>query len=411
MTIERVGVAGEAVLGRSELASEVAGACAGGGRLAGLFGSPRRDGSVELRAVLAVPGGYRTLGTRLPAGDLSHPSISSAVPAASWYERELHDLYGVESTGHPRLDPLVFPSPASAPRPAIAGSARPLDPDPLALSAHASGEGMFTIPYGPVRSGVFESVEYLVETFGEDIPRLRSRVHHKHRGVGSRFPALTPADGVLLAERVEGTVSVAHAVAYCRAIEELTGTVVPVEAELVRLVHAEIERIVNHLDSMIRHTEGSYQVVANARLAVHKERLMRLRSAMCANRFGRGVAVPGGVSGPLRIPPESARRTLSDIARAVAADVSALMVTPSFLDRLRKTGPLPPQVVAEHGAVGPVGRGRRPTGLSRRAPRQGRHPAADLGPPRCRLPVPRLRLCGTVHPPPGELVAAFPPPR
>jgi Ni,Fe-hydrogenase III large subunit len=175
--------------------------------------------------------------------------------------------------------------------------------------------------------------------------------------VGSRFVALSPADGLMLAEVVEGTVSVAHAVAYCRAIEDLSSTVVPVGAELVRLVHLEIERVVNHLDSMIRHTEGSYQVVANARLATHKERLMRLRAAMCSNRFGRGVVVPGGVSGPLRIPPSDARRQLSGIARAVAADLSALMATPSFLDRLRAAGVLLAELVAGHGGLGPVGRG------------------------------------------------------
>ena len=74
-----------------------------------------------------------------------------------------------------------------------------------------SGEGVFTIPYGPVRSGVFESVEYLVETSGEEIPHLRTRVYHKHRGLDRRFGDLDVDDAVLLAERVEGTNSVAHA--------------------------------------------------------------------------------------------------------------------------------------------------------------------------------------------------------
>ena len=35
-------------------------------------------------------------------------SIVPELPAAAWYERELHDQYGIEITGHPDLRPLVF---------------------------------------------------------------------------------------------------------------------------------------------------------------------------------------------------------------------------------------------------------------------------------------------------------------
>src|SRR5207248_2679078 len=44
------------------------------------------------------------------------------------------------------------------------------------------------------------------------------------------------------------------------------------------------------------------------------------------------------------------------LEKAVLADAWALMGTASFLDRLRRTGPLPPQRAREHGALGPVGK-------------------------------------------------------
>ncbi len=86
-----------------------------------------------------------------------------------------------------------------------------------------AGHGLFTMSHGPVRSGVMESIEYLVETPGEDIPHLGLRVFYKHRGIEKRFEQLSVADGVLLAERTEGVASVAHALAYCHAIEALAG--------------------------------------------------------------------------------------------------------------------------------------------------------------------------------------------
>ena len=114
------------------------------------------------------------------------------------------------------------------------------------------GPGLFTIPHGPVRSGVMESIEYLVETPGEDIAHLNMRVFYKHRGIEKRFEQLTAADGVLLAERTEGVASVAHALAYCHAMERLAGISVPWPAALVRVLHAELERLAAHLDAAVR---------------------------------------------------------------------------------------------------------------------------------------------------------------
>jgi formate hydrogenlyase subunit 5 len=294
----------------------------------------------------------------LEVGTRSYPSVTSEVPAAAWYERAIHDLFGLLPLGHPRLDPLILPVAPGSPHPVpcVDHENMPIELDEGPLHGQVSGEGVFTIPYGPVRSGVFESVEYLVETTGEEIPHLRTRVHHKHRGLDARFTTLHPRDAVLLAERVEGTASVAHATAYAQAIERLCGVDVNWRAQLVRVLHAELERIAVHLDSIIRHTEGAGQAVAYARISRAKEQIQRLRAQLCGSRFGRGVVVPGGVSGPPSRDPAEVLQRASRVEGALLSDLRALMRTPSFLDRLRGTGEVPHEVAALHGAVGPIGR-------------------------------------------------------
>ncbi len=329
----------------------------GGDRFGGLFGCAVANGT-RLLAILAVDGSLDTEVVVVPDGE-SFASLSARLPAAIWYEREIHDLFGLEAVGHPRLDPLLLPlAPGSArPRP---GSGKPLDPveiDPSPLPTHLQGEGVFTISYGPVRSGVFESIEYLVETPGEDIPHLRTRVFYKHRGVEIRFEGMDVSDGVLMAERCEGVASVAHAIAYCGAIEAIAGVEIPPAAGLVRVVHAELERIANHLDSVIRHTEAAGQAVAYARLTLHKERVQRLRARLCGSRFGRGAVVPGGVTGPIRLDAGQIFAALEEIEHGTRADLRLLMATPSFLDRLRGTGVVPPELARSYGALGPLGRG------------------------------------------------------
>jgi len=342
-----------------ELAATVAAAVDEGARFAGIFATGGDDGATRLRALTAAGGSLQAFEAMLPAGAERYPAVTPMVPGAFWYEREIHDLFGLIPDGHPRLDPLVFPltgQSADRPRPGRADGPSRLEPNTAALSGHVEGEGVFTIPYGPVRSGVFETVEYLVETFGEDIPQVRVRPYLKHRGIARRFCGLDPTDGVLLAERVEGTMSVAHAVAFCQAVETLAGVDPPPAAHLVRVLHAELERVAHHLDSMIRHCEGAGQAVAYARLSWHKERILRLQAGLCGNRFGRGAVIVGGVAQSPLIPAEGVLAELDRIESDVTRDLRTLMTTPSFLDRLRATGVVSPAIATTHGARGPVGR-------------------------------------------------------
>jgi formate hydrogenlyase subunit 5 len=330
-----------------------------GARFAGLIATARHDGSTILQAIVANGRVLEIIESALAPGEMRYPAITPVVPPAAWYEREIHDLFGIRPSGHPRLDPLVLPlfPGDTRPRPGVRTQVHPLTPDDLPLPGHLSGEGVFTIPYGPVRSGIFESVEYLVETPGEEIPHLRTRVYHKHRGIDRRFEELSLDDAVLLAERVEGTTSVAHALAFSQALESLAKVEPSRPAALVRVIHAELERIAVHLDSVVRHTEGAGQAIAYARLSIHKESVLRLRARLCGHRFGRGVVIPGGVRGGLQIDPAEALDDVSQLEMAITGDAKALMETPSFVDRLRGTGPLSPARVLEHGALGPVARG------------------------------------------------------
>jgi len=310
-----------------------------GRRFAGLFAA-RRGGGITLSAHVAGPEGIDTLESPLPPGAVGYPALSPMLDAAFWYERVIHDETGLIPQGHPRLAPLLAPG----------------SPEDHALPRHVAGYGLFTIPHGPVRSGVFESMEYLVETPGEAIPHLNMRIFYKHRGVAARFAGMTVADGALLAERVEGIASVAHALAYCHAVEAVEGCEIPVAAALVRVLYAELERIANHLDVAMRLADAGGLAVAAARFALHKERVMRLVSQACGSRFGRGVVVPGGVSGFPRQPPGQILAAIGPLEREIRADAELLMGTSSFLDRLRGTGPLTPERAREHGALGPIGK-------------------------------------------------------
>jgi formate hydrogenlyase subunit 5 len=348
----------EAIAGRAGAAPWRSGILArvqDGDRFAGLFATSR-DGGALLTAILAGPGGLTAADTMISADGGSYPALTPDVPAASWYERALRDLSGLRPEGQLRPEPLLLPLDGASPRPRPGGAAvAGLQPAEQPGPTDVTGYGLFTIPHGPVRSGVLESLEFLVETPGEDIPHLTIRPHYKHRGIAKAFEGQDTAGGVLMAERVEGIASVAHALAYCHAVEALAGITVSEYAGLVRVLHAELERIANHLDVAARLCDAAGLAVAAARLGWHKEQLMRLVSGLCGSRFGRGVITVGGVAVGDRDWAGLAGQ-LAPLRARVARDATALMRTSSFLDRLRGTGVLDPGLARAWGALGPVGR-------------------------------------------------------
>lgn len=65
---------------------------------------------IELDYVLFSLGGDRKaiLKVDLPPGEPTIDTVGGLWEAANWYERETHDLFGVEFTGNPDLSPLLL---------------------------------------------------------------------------------------------------------------------------------------------------------------------------------------------------------------------------------------------------------------------------------------------------------------
>jgi formate hydrogenlyase subunit 5 len=332
-----------------DLAGEVK---AVGGRLMMLFATGEPAGS-ELCAIAAAPGGVVRVRADMTAG--SYPALTPTISAAHWFEREIHDLYGIVPENHPRLEPLVRHEPDRGEL--LMPEADDVVPEHRGAQ-RLSGPGVFVIPYGPVRSGVFESVQYLVQTGGEDVAYCAQRLFFKRRGAEQRICQVPLELAVLVAERVSGTSSVAHALAFSHAVESLAETEVPARGLAIRRVVAELERLYNHLEVTVRECEDASLAVAQAQFAALKERLHRLAGELVGNRFLRGAVVPGGTRVDLgRESVGLIGDALGDWERDFARTLTMLLRTDSFLDRLVSAGPLSEQDAIDFGCVGPVARG------------------------------------------------------
>lgn len=269
-------------------------------------------------------------------GGARYPSLGHLLPAAHWLEREI------------ALSSLS-PEPMPAPVPLEVAGGTPVEP-----LLDARGIGVFTIPFGPIRSGVVESILYDVATAGEDMLRVAVRGGFKHRGLERRLTEV-PIDQIsLVGERVAGVFSVSGALAICQAVEAAASVEVSAEAAGVRGVLAELERLYNHCDSILKLTEDASLAVAMAQMGILKERVLRLLAEISGHRYGRGVVTLGGVTAGV------SPKHLRDVLRRWRADARQvrhlLLATNSFLDRLQRTGRISREDVAALGGSGPLAR-------------------------------------------------------
>ena len=107
---------------------------------------------------------------------------------------------------------LKVPTTASTdvpgPRTVIANEPlRPLaehTPELSSWTVPVHGHDAYQVAVGPIHAGVIESGHFRFHVVGDRILFVDVRLFYKHRGLADWFAAMTPDDGVLLAERAEG---------------------------------------------------------------------------------------------------------------------------------------------------------------------------------------------------------------
>jgi formate hydrogenlyase subunit 5 len=236
-------------------------------------------------------------------------------------------------------------------------AARLTAPDADRLERRVEGLDVFAIPYGPVRSGIFEAIQFQIETGGEDVPRIQTRPFFKHRGRERRHRGLRPRLAAHVAERVAGIASVAYATAFAQACERAARVQPPARADRWRALYAELERMACHLDVIAKEAETTALYVGQARFQILKEQIVRLRARLTGSRFARGVVIPGGVCFEGRVSLQEMLGELDAFERDLRRDRKLFVETASMTDRLFGSGRLERELVEEYSAVGPLARG------------------------------------------------------
>jgi Ni,Fe-hydrogenase III large subunit/Ni,Fe-hydrogenase III component G len=288
------------------------------------------------------------------------PSLATRSFAASRFEREVHDLFGIVPHGHPdprRLALHQFWPAGYHPlrRDAAARTDFRDEGQPFPFRT-VDGEGIFEITVGPVHAGIIEPGHFRFSVEGETIVNLETRLGFVHKGTEKLFETLPLARTWELAERISGDTSVGHALAYCRALEQLTGCTVPPRAAVLRAVLLELERLYNHIGDVGMIVNDTGFGFGHAHCFRLREELLRLNERLSDHRLLRGAVVPGGVAGAVTAPPRSLARDVARLVREFEEVARLSLDNMMVLERLQGTGRLTTRTAREMQVVGLVGR-------------------------------------------------------
>ncbi|MCL5022637.1 MAG: NADH-quinone oxidoreductase subunit C [Nitrospirae bacterium] len=358
-------------LGGREFRDHCISLCRSGFTLRLMFATDEREneGCFKIYVVFSETGkdSFQIPFLKLKGDDLSYHGLTPDIPAVHWYEREIHDMFGLTPEGHPDLRRLVFHD-------SFPGDSYPLRKDWKISEAElrewgeglvrkepyhfmeVKGEGVYEIPVGPVHAGIIEPGHFRFSAVGETIFFLEPRLFYTHKGTEKLFEGFGFSEGVRLAERVSGTSSFSHGTAYCMAVERMSGTDIPEKAKAIRTLLLELERLYNHVGDIGNMCAGTGLAVGYAAGALIKEKLMQLNERVSGSRYLRGVNVIGGVTKDIFQYADDILTTLETATGDYKAFMKLLLGAISHVERLENAGQLSREIAMKLGVTGVAAR-------------------------------------------------------
>lgn len=296
-------------------------------------------------------------------------TVESVWKAASWFEREAYDMFGVTFEGHHDLRRLLtwdgyqghplrkdFPTRGENfghyEVPAIPPDAFSLMPE------EGAGERQMVLNMGPQHPATHGVLRVVLKLEGEVIRDAIPFVGHLHRGVEKLAEQMTYTQAITLTDRLDYTAGICNNLSYCLAVEKLLGIEVPKRAQYIRVMMAELQRIAAHLLWLGTHALDMGAMTVLFYTFREREQVIDILEDITGARLTPSFLRIGGLAADLPAGVEAKIKTfLDEFPRRMREYETLLTKNIIWIKRTKDVGIIGPEEAINWGLTGPVIRG------------------------------------------------------
>jgi len=154
----------------------------------------------------------------------------------------------------------------------------------------------FTINFGPQHPAAHGVLRLILELDGEVVERADPHIGLLHRGTEKLIENKTYIQALPYFDRLDYVSMMAQEHTYSLAIEKIAGIKIPRRAQIIRVIFAEITRILNHLLALGCHALDVGAMTPFIWAFEEREKLMEFYERVSGARMHAAYVRPGGVS-------------------------------------------------------------------------------------------------------------------